>query len=107
MISSELLGILLNKYALGSIAVLISLVYAYLKGKSAAKELDRLQQLEAEKAQAARLRAAEAKNAYLEKKGEQINGKITSADTIDSLIGLFNEINTPKSSSDLSDKNGK
>ena len=108
MISSSLLAdLLLNKWIIGAFGGLIALVYAYLKGKQNANKNNELEKAEAERALNSRLRAAEAKNQHLEKKGDQINGKISSADTIDSIISLWNEINAPKSGSGNAPKDTK
>lgn len=107
MISSSLMDLLLNKYVLGTLGGLIAILYAYIKGRSNANRDNELEKLEEERKLNARVRAAEAKNQFLEKKGEQINGKITSADTIDTLISLFNEIQSSKSSGSPSPKDPK
>lgn len=104
MISSELIGLLLNKYVLGGVSVLIGLVIAYFKGSKAAKEAAAYALAEAERAQQARLRAAEAKNAFLEKKGEQTNEKINSSDTVDELLGLWNSLQSKQGKDGSSDK---
>lgn len=107
MISSSLIDLLLNKYSLGILGGLGALLYAYFKGKNKANLDHTLEQIEEERKLNSRLRAAEAKNQHLEKKGEQINGKITSADTIDSLISLFNEVQSDQAKSSDASKDGK
>ncbi len=107
MISSEIINLLLNKYVLGSLSVLIALVYAYFKGSKAAKEAAAFALQEAERARQARVRAAEAKNAFLEKQGERKNEAINDATTIDQLLGLLNEGEPGKGPRPDADKNPK
>jgi hypothetical protein len=98
MISSSIMDLLLNKYVIGSLGVLISLIYAYFKGSAAARKDGEIADLEAARALQARIRAAEAKNQFLEKQGQLQNEKIDTADTIDELLGLWDEKH-PKGSS--------
>jgi|SRR6185369_17473170 len=104
MISSSIISLLLNKYVLASIGGLIALIVAYFKGSKAAKEAAEAERIRQEAAEQSRLRAAEAKNAYLEKKGEKKNEDINAADTIDQLIGLWDQIQSGKSKDGSSDK---
>lgn len=106
MISSNLISLLANKYVLGSLSVLIALLVAYFKGSSAAKRSAELDRFEAERAEQSRLRAAEAKNLFLEKQGEKKNEEINSADAIDTLIGMWDSLQ-PKGKRGPSDKNPK
>lgn len=99
MITSELLPLILNKWAIGGLAGLIALIIAYFKGSASAKQAAIAAEALAERALNARLRAAEAKNIFLEKKGEVKREEINAADSIDGLIKLFNQINNPKSTS--------
>lgn len=92
MISSEVLSLLLNKYVLGSLGALVALIYAYLKGSAAAKQVAEDEKIRQEHAQSVKLRAAEAKNDFLEKKGEKTNETINTANTIDQLIGMFDAL---------------
>lgn len=104
MISSSLAALLFNKYTIGIFSGLIGLLWAYLKGKSNANRQNELEKLEAERALNSRIRAAEAKNQFLEKKGEKRNEAINNADTIDDLISLWNSQQSDKSSDGSSDK---
>lgn len=104
MISSSILDLLLNKYVLGSIAGFIALIVAYFKGSASAKQAAEDERIRAEHAQSVKLRAAEAKNTFLEKKGETANENINSTSNIDQLIGMFNEIQSSIGSSPDTDK---
>lgn len=107
MILSNLLGLLLNKYVLGSLAVLISLIMAYFKGHAAATKSAEEDRILAEAAQQSRLRAAAAKNQFLEKKGEQTNETISSTDSISDLLKLWSAFQSGQDQSNPSDKNPK
>lgn len=99
-----LLELVANKYVLGSFSVLIALIVAYFKGHKASEKASEIKRIQAEAAQQSRLRAAEAKNVFLEKKGEKLNEIINNADSIDSLILLWNSFHASKSSGSSSDK---
>lgn len=105
MISSSIIDLLMNKYALGGIAVFISLIVAYFKGHSAASRAAEEAQILAQAAIQSKLRAAEAKNQHLEKKGEKANEIINSANSIDELISLWNAFQAGKGPGSTSDKN--
>jgi hypothetical protein len=96
LLSSELLPLLSNKYVLGGISVLIALLVSYFKGSASAKKAAQEAVLEAERAQSARLRAAEAKNAFLKSKGDQTNADINAYSSIDDLISLWNDVTVQK-----------
>jgi len=89
MITAALLNFLLNKYVIGSIAGIIALIYAYQKGSSAAEKANEEARLLARAKLQSKIRAAEAKNAFLEKKGDKINADISNAKSIDQLLGLW------------------
>lgn len=107
MVSSELIGLLLNKYVLGAGAVLVALILAYFKGSNAAEDAAKAAEALQERARSAKLRAAEAKNAHLEKTGAAKNEKINNAGSIDELLGLWDQINSPKGSGGDADKDPK
>lgn len=107
MITGSIVELLLNKYVLGSVGVLVALIIAYFKGSSSATKALEAEKALLEKAQQSRIRAAEAKNQFLEKKGEQQNEKINSGSTIDDLLGMWNEIQSSKAPGTDSDKNPK
>lgn len=107
MISSDIISLILNKYVLGSAAILISLVVAYFKGHAAASRAAEEARILAQAALQSKLRAAEAKNQFLEKKGEKTDEIINSAGSIDELISLWNQIQSGKSPGSSSDQNAK
>lgn len=92
LILSLLTSLLQSKLAMAIGGILAAVGLVYFKGYSSAKSSDETDQLEAEEAQDSRIRAAQAKNDFLEKTGVQTNAKISSADTVDSIISLFNEV---------------
>ena len=101
-----IIDLISNKWVIASFAALIGLITAYFKGSSAAKKSAEAERALEEKALQSRLRAAEAKNLHLEKKGQQENEKINTADSISRLIGLFDALQR-KGPSGSSDKNPK
>lgn len=100
----SLLELILNKYVLGSLGALVALLVAYIKGRTAAKQAAEDEKIRQEHALSVKLRAAEAKNAFIEKKGEVSNETIDSADSIDKLIGMFDEVQSGKNPSGNADK---
>lgn len=105
MITSEILGLLLNKYVIGFIVISLGVITAYFKGSSVAKRAAEEARLLAEAQLQSRLRAKEAKNAFLEKKGEQTNATINNASSIDDLLSLWDAQQPGKGKSSPSDEN--
>lgn len=103
MINSNLIDLIANKYVLGSLSVLIALIYAYFKGSASAKQAAEAAEALALAAEQSRLRAAEAKNLFLEKQGAKQNETIDHASTIDQLLGLW-DTQQPKSPDSNSNK---
>lgn len=104
MISSEVISLVLNKYVLGGLSVFIGLVIAYFKGADAVKKANEAKRVLEERAQLARIRSAEAKNQFLQQKGQKTNEEITTSDSIDSLIRLFDSLKPEQGKSTDADK---
>lgn len=101
-----LLPLLLNKFVLGSLAAIIALIAAYFKGSAAANKAAEAKRIYDEQALQSRIRAAEAKNQHLEKRGAKNNEAINNSDTIADLIQLFDSLQR-KDKDGSSDKNPK
>lgn len=105
MISSEIIDLLLNKYVLGGISVVISLIVAYFKGHSAAtKAADAQKALDEQQRQAALMEAA-AKNQTLKEKGIIDIEKVNQAVSVIKLMRLFGALQRSKNKSGPSNKN--
>lgn len=74
---------------MGTLGAFIALFYAYLKGRSAMSQSDQEERDRQMAALQSRIRAQEAKNAFIKSKGDENNAKVDNAGTIDDLLGMW------------------